>query len=189
MGCHWDAQDGVMETFKVLGYLIKESTNKRLRAYFGVDQSFAEGKDRSALIDKLRSVPLRRQSNMMSRIMCRCDTWWTRNRPWLESVPQRKRFFGKKSKESGGLDLYVFTDGAWEDHQPPKPFGGIDEVIQDYNNRMVTHNVDPGTIRICFIRFGNHAVGSKRLRDMIAYTHSMGANRSVSLPLAIEHEC
>ena len=53
--------------------------------------------------------------------------------------------------------LYVLTDGVW------RPHINLVEEVKTLVKHMVTHNIPNKHIGIQFIRFGDHAIGKKRL--------------------------
>jgi hypothetical protein len=182
MGRHWFGSDGVIGTFEVLGYFVKNCTSEGLHAYLGVSRDSAQRKDRALIIQKLRNASPAGQCSMRFCLEMIVEQWWKRNRTWLDkgfdkSTSNGAFFRRPKPKTSGGLNLYVFTDGAWQKSFGAAEFCGVDVEIQKIFAKMEENDVDLDTIRITFIHFGNHLAGSKRLVNLAQKMDGSGIPR------------
>lgn len=153
MGHYWVGLDGVIETFKALGYLVKRCSPHKLGAVFATSERSLENKHRTPILKTLKDSNFTQQCNMsycLSKIL---------------DIPKfKKRLVDKKTT---GLNLYIFTAGLWLEVPGSSKFCGVDDTIMELFNEMSKNNVDSSTISIRFIRFGNDPVGSKRLDQLI----------------------
>lgn len=183
MANHWVTFNGVTITFKTLGYLVKTCSPNGLEAYFGVWRKKKQTKKRKDIIEMLRKAEPTSQCNMRYCLEQILEHWWSQNRQWLETKFEKKTIMGllrpDKAQRKRGLNVYVFTDGLWNESSGLGGFCGVDAVVKKYYDKMIDHNVDSRTVGIEFIRFGNDPVGSARVQGLADQIRNLGASENI----------
>jgi hypothetical protein len=171
---HWEC---VKETFGVLGYLVKSCAPERtgMQATIGALDHMTKGKDR-AHFKKLFQNPgwakPRRPCDMsycMRRVL---DKWWRDHRASLErdlveTSSIRRRILSTRHKVKG-MDLYIFTAGAWRETPGFSKCCNVDNVIEKLFVDMMKHNVHSSDINIRFISFSreSESIEAQRFLDL-----------------------
>ncbi|KAH7090176.1 hypothetical protein FB567DRAFT_617467 [Paraphoma chrysanthemicola] len=161
---HWLVPSGVVYTFEALAYLVKDFSPGGLQAYYG---SAFEGlckKNRDEIIKMITTIMPRpgRQSNMAGSFHYIWKDWWQKNCPRLGKSPSLKQ-----TRKQRKVSITVFTDGLWKTSEGGfQGFGGVEKDIEEIFMTMFRSEVDPSTIGIQFIQFGQDPEGSKRLAHL-----------------------
>jgi hypothetical protein len=166
MGQHWNViPNGVIKAYEALGYLVKKCAPGPMKHYFTVSRTVQKDKDRGDIIELLRRKQPDNESDMGYILKEILKKWWEKNSKWLERGFENGRT--NKTRETKGLDLYIFTDGVWQDLPGPLSLCGVDRVVNNTSAKLRENNRAADTIRFHFIHFGNDARGSARMRALL----------------------
>jgi hypothetical protein len=182
---HWER---VKETFGVLGYLVKICAPERtgMQATIGAPDAMTKGKDRAQFKKLFQNVAWakpQRPCNMSYCIRRVLSKWWADHRTSLErdlaeSSSIRSRVSSTRHKVKG-LDLYIFTAGAWKETPGFSKCCEVDKVIKELFDDMIKHDVDPRDINIRFISFSrmSGSVEAQRFLDLETELTGLGIPR------------
>lgn len=146
----------VRRAVEVLGHLVKRKDPDGMELRFTNDPSFkARSKNRRRLIACLGNVRFGGQcdiSQTLGQILKGVETDNAKN--------IKKRLWGHKKKKKVGINIYVLTDGIWEDGDDWLP-----EIV-DSLRRLIDGGLKKGELGIEFIQFGSDPTGTQRLRTL-----------------------
>jgi hypothetical protein len=158
MAEHWDK---VIDTFSILTYLVKGSDPDGVDLYFTM--SSPGERHNSKRTTKLEKIVRDRERKGRSDIRVVLDSILNDYTGKLGSQKARRTGlarFTPQEKDLRPLNLYVLTDGLWQDQCNAIP------PIRRLVERLVELNMDEKQIGIQFISFGNHPAGLHRLREL-----------------------
>ncbi|KAF2793632.1 kinase-like protein [Melanomma pulvis-pyrius CBS 109.77] len=165
---HWDK---VKDTLNALGYLVKRSDLDGIDLYFTNSPEEGHSKHMKKLIKVFNGVHPGGECNMkvaLGKI--------------LERYPERIKeqdkvlFSRKRKKQKWGLSVYVFTDAQWNGHDE---LCGVHEPIATLVNKLIKHEMLEHHVGIQFIRFGNDAVGARRLERLDSGLRDFGVSKDI----------
>jgi hypothetical protein len=141
-----------------LAYLVKRKDPDGIEVHFTSNPSNkCRNKDRKPLLAHLNTIIPSGQWNIgctLGQILSDYD--WT-------FPPERKglltwRGKTRKKMKKWGVNIYVFTDGVWEEGD-----GWLADIVESIN-KLLDGGVEPRRIGIQFIQFGNDQEGTQRLK-------------------------
>ncbi|KAF1974922.1 hypothetical protein BU23DRAFT_553149 [Bimuria novae-zelandiae CBS 107.79] len=147
---HWDS---AKRTFSALGYIVKGKDPDGMEIRSTMDTSFKKrNKDRGPLRKALSTLQPGGE----------CDIGRTLGQILRDLHPDNAKdtnghgFFW--SKQKWGVNIYVLTDGVWEDGDD-----WIARVVEPIK-KLIDSGMQKGQLGIQFIQFGSDPVGTARLR-------------------------
>lgn len=142
----------LLDLFSVMAYMVKEYDKDGIELHFSRSSKHYRGKHTKPLLQWLRQ----REPTGFSDIKPRLSSILNGYQQKITSQP----LFGIKflSKSVRPLNLYVFTDGAWEDDE------NVERPIKQLVEALEKLPVPGDQVGIQFIRFGNNRDGKRRLQ-------------------------
>lgn len=154
---HWDSVTRVVED---LAWLVNQSDDD------GIEIDFTNSPDRPQKWDRRRNRD--RMSMRKNHCQGRCDIkslasniqlWYERSHKNLRRVPNDI----PHHKQKKGLQVYVLTDGEWQDKPGVGELDSVMDIVRKYQYMMAANEHSLG---IQFIRFGNSERGIERVRHL-----------------------
>jgi hypothetical protein len=153
MKTHWRK---ALRSFEVLAYLVKDKDPDGIEIRFSSSPSRREhNKNRAPLLDSLKKTKPSGQWDIgftLGGILREYDWAFSQEKKGLGAF-----WRNKNKKQKWGVNIYVFTDGVWEEGED-----WLESVVNSINN-LLANGVDPHQIGIQFIQFGNDPEGTRRL--------------------------
>lgn len=171
MSEHWN---NVKDVIQALGYLVKESDRDTMDLYFTNSSEEAHCEDTSTLMSTLdRVTPGSNKCDMKRALGMILEKHHPENmkeqekntkkqeKKWKPFSSKKKK---RKKKEKRGVNIYVLTDGVWQERPPP--LCGVEKPIKIMVEKLTAHGWLESHVGIEFISFGSHPTGIKRLKRL-----------------------
>jgi hypothetical protein len=155
MDQYWDK---VIDVFSILAYIVKESDPDGIDLYFTM--SPPRERHNGKRTSKLEKIVRDRKPRGKSDIRVALDSILNDYTGRLGIQKARRRGlarFAPQEKDLRPLNLYVLTDGVWQDRCDAVP------PIRRLVDRLIELNMDEKQIGIQFISFGDDPRGLARL--------------------------
>jgi len=168
---HWPE---VQEIFRILAYLVEECDPDGIELYFTTSTESYRSKKTTSLLSPIKSRVPKGFSDIKRGLNDILQPYQTK----FQGAPKGFRRLMSSSKPVRPLNLYIFTDGAWEDNTDvERPIKNLVEELENYKHRS-------DQVGIQFIRFGDNLESIQRLNRLDA---NLGLKLYVSPPEPFYH--
>jgi hypothetical protein len=147
-------------------YMTKSSDPDGVELYFMTDQRKKQSKNSSDLVNLVRQVKPQKTVDARIRLgtilhthLGKIQASCLATPSFSFSNPLRSKS-ARQARRVRGLNIYVMTTGEWQ------PECEVDDQIKSLVERLAQYNLPAAPIGIQFIRFGDSAMGKRRLQRL-----------------------
>lgn len=153
MNQHWKQ---VREVFEALSYIVKQVDPDGFDLWFtgGSNKPMENCQKSTAALQAVESRRGKGATDINVKLTQIFDAY-------IDDLQKpRHRLLSRVSKPIKPLNLYVLTDGVWEEHCDPS------SLVGNFVRQLDDLRKVKGSVGIQFISFGQDPVGLKRMRDL-----------------------
>ena len=150
----------VINLIDILAYMTKDSDPDGLELHFTIHTKTIKAKKATILTDQLRRMTPDGKSDISQRLGTILQDYQQKLAYQNQNKSRRTSLLSRKSKTVRPLNIYILTDGIWQDRTDAKP------PIQMIVNKLIDLQLLRQQIGISFIRFGKSEVGLERLKEL-----------------------
>jgi hypothetical protein len=152
---YWDE---MMSVFEILAYIVKEADDDGIDLYFTMSGEKHHNKNASPLVEIVKKRRPRGTSEISFRLEAILDSYKSRLNEQQGLRRSRSMFASKKDVKP--LNLYIFTDGAWQHGSDAAP--AIRSLVKDLHKLELPAK----QVGIQFISFGGNKNNLERLEHL-----------------------